>query len=505
MESIERSATEFFVQKIPTGFSPVSLEELQEAGLPEFLIRRIGQEVERSLADSLPLPESPWVDMETPRMQKAWDRFLQEALQEAEVPREELFDVIETAVSDCIQLLTQPRRLIPKKLFGHRQHLSEEQLEAQADRVVVYRELAQAPLKYMRRKNLDSLSYDQAVYVISRVDEKLSELWKPSDWVQMLDPLFELLQGEVEGELLNRFFQDKNRTDLARRFGGFLKVGPEQLEEMLQAPEEGRTVAGGIYVVSAADEGSEGQEERTVKWPPIETGRGSGIPKEEEEEPWSVMSSGQGSGITGEQASDDEISRPRLAEEAGSGEAGAGSPFSLQGSEGEAEEIPLYARFMQVESEEESGEAATGADQESEPAFPDSPAQDEIMHDLPDRQEFVEIVDDGDGHAGSSENGSGMFRYVDEMSSPEGRAKETSVGQPEELIDWLGESERFTHAIFRDSEESYRSALDELSRMSDWQEATRFIQGIFRQYGVDVFDDAAVDFTDRLHTWFLEK
>src|SRR5690554_2973548 len=98
MDNIERFVTEHFVQKIPAGTDPVTLKNLRSSGLPDFLIDRVVLEIERSLADSIPYPSSRWADVRSKGVQEAWMRFLEEANSQALLPRDHLFDVVETAV-----------------------------------------------------------------------------------------------------------------------------------------------------------------------------------------------------------------------------------------------------------------------------------------------------------------------------------------------------------------------------------------------------------------------
>lgn len=76
----------------------------------------------------------------------------------------------------------------------------------------------------------------------------------------------------------------------------------------------------------------------------------------------------------------------------------------------------------------------------------------------------------------------------------------------EDLIDWLkDDEERFTSHIFSGSEKAYEEALIDLNQLDNWKQASRFIEKeIFARNLVDMYDEEAVDFTDRLQAYFDE-
>ena len=76
-----------------------------------------------------------------------------------------------------------------------------------------------------------------------------------------------------------------------------------------------------------------------------------------------------------------------------------------------------------------------------------------------------------------------------------------------ELNEWLlDEKDRFIEGIFGDSEDAYEEALADIIEYEDWKSASRYIEKeIFTRNRIDVYDEIAVDFTDRLHSYFLEN
>ncbi|MEX0823134.1 MAG: hypothetical protein WD008_02030 [Balneolaceae bacterium] len=74
------------------------------------------------------------------------------------------------------------------------------------------------------------------------------------------------------------------------------------------------------------------------------------------------------------------------------------------------------------------------------------------------------------------------------------------------LKSWLEDDKsRFVYELFNKSEQTYEKALNDLVEFDDWKNASKYIENeIFVRNMIDVYDEVAVDFTDRLHTFFLE-
>jgi hypothetical protein len=91
---------------------------------------------------------------------------------------------------------------------------------------------------------------------------------------------------------------------------------------------------------------------------------------------------------------------------------------------------------------------------------------------------------------------------IDLTVDPEKEAQE----QASPLIKWMeSDRERFVRDIFSDSDDTFEEALFDIAALDDWKSATRYIEKeVFSRNLVDMYDEAAVDFTDRLHTYFME-
>lgn len=77
----------------------------------------------------------------------------------------------------------------------------------------------------------------------------------------------------------------------------------------------------------------------------------------------------------------------------------------------------------------------------------------------------------------------------------------------EDVADWMADaSDEFTREIFGGSETAYEEALAKIMEFNEWKQAARYIEReIFTRNRIDIYDEIAVDFTDRLHTFFIEN
>jgi hypothetical protein len=84
--------------------------------------------------------------------------------------------------------------------------------------------------------------------------------------------------------------------------------------------------------------------------------------------------------------------------------------------------------------------------------------------------------------------------------------QENEVETAEQLIGWLKiDEERFRSHIFSGSDKAYEEALIDLNQLDNWNQASRFNEKeIYARNLIDMYDEEAVDFTDRLQAYFDE-
>jgi hypothetical protein len=75
------------------------------------------------------------------------------------------------------------------------------------------------------------------------------------------------------------------------------------------------------------------------------------------------------------------------------------------------------------------------------------------------------------------------------------------------LSEWVGDEKgKFIEELFSNSETAYEKALVNIMAFEDWKSASKYIESeIFNRNRIDVYSEVAVDFTDRLHSYFMEQ
>lgn len=238
MERIVRHITQQLVNKLPERKDFFTPDELRDLKIPEFIVERIQVEMMRNLDDSVVPPYTEWADMNNETVRNAWEKFIDAILAESRMPKIYAQSVFETAVADTVEILIQPRHNIPEAIFGPDRALDLKTIEKRIRAVTVYKHLSSAVLRYMKRRNLQALTYEQCENIIDKVDEKLVEQYHPLNWTQLLSPLFELLDNSVDTNLLRLFFEDKGRNRIARKFDLLnSQVSKTEMIEVLSAPD----------------------------------------------------------------------------------------------------------------------------------------------------------------------------------------------------------------------------------------------------------------------------
>ncbi|MCC5935479.1 MAG: hypothetical protein JJU35_14625 [Balneolales bacterium] len=528
--------------------------DLAEAGYPDFLISRIRLELERNLRESIVPPESDWASMSAPDVRQAWGLFLDAINSEVRLPKSFARGVAESAVADLIDLLSGPRAHFPEYLFGNEDSLSAAEVNSRMRLMVVYPHLGLFLPRYMKKRGLSSVSAAQYGRLLTQLDERVCRGYSPLNWVQLLEPLFVLCGGEVEGELLARFFREKGLGEHARRLRDLPDpLDTQQLVELLSRP---------VYNYDEPDPASE--KTSPTKPAAVEASQpeGSGLKNEHlsaEPKP-SKKAAATGSIAAAAFAASASASRqtPQTAEEtaateqdlhpgpeatddheggASAGEEVASGEFTQknkstpankmpepEGTEptGEdTEEVPLYRRFAAAGEQEDDGHtsALPAHEEEAEAeAETEDEADENEVHQLPRFSSF-ERDDDDDDEVQLTEDAEEQEDDSDEPFIPlwqrlsiDNETEETDRqnapapdnARLEELFAFLLDDEkRFMKEIFEGDRIAYVNALERISGFDNWREAGKYLTNdIFRRYEIDMYKDVSIDFTDRLHKFF---
>lgn len=570
MEHTIQHITDRLVERLPEHDQYYRLDELKDLGFPLFIIHRIKVELERNLEESIVPPKTDWANMNTDRVQDAWHHFLSAIRAEARLPASYAHSVIETAVADVLEMLIQPRKNVPEVIFGTDKELGPGDLSDRLKAVVVYRHFVKLLDRYVEKKDLSALSKERCREIISKADARLTERYSPLNWAQMLEPLFNLLDEQVDTNLLRLFFEDKKMPRVARHFDLMdSKVNRAQLIEILSSPEllnlegyeddQSNLFPGQDLPVedekkketTSQQEFSGGEEsettgERESKDPgdddivsSFHKSRDKKMDTESDENPGDENDEGDLNTVFGIEAADEEsrdnykgaseanylndifTTRKESGEPESEGEEfeegeRTGEKIGQQEQaedQSEGEENEIRDVESTGEDEEEPFELKHTGDEEAEIDYPDFVK--EYKENTPMWQRFLDPGQEEDEE--KDEEDEERKPTSGEESVDEGYieepiidlTKEEEPGQEEADHLWNSledEKDRFVEEIFRGSERAFEEALEELSGFESWRGASRFIEKeIFKRNLVDMYSEAAVDFTDRLQTYFLEK
>lgn len=567
MQRIIQQITRQLIDKLPDNDQYYRLDELRSWGLPSFIVRRIKIELERNLAESMIIPKTDWANTQSDAVQDAWQQFVDAIRAEARLPASYAKTVIETSVADVLEILVQPRKNIPKIVFAGDGQLSQEEVRQRVKLIVVYQHFGQLIPRYMQKKELNQLSKERCGKVISNADEKLTERYSPLNWAQMLEPLFKLVDGEIDTNLLRLFFEDKKMPRVARKFDLMNKsLTRAELIEVLSSPElldfEGyEDEQSTLFEDQPETAGRETSELQTPVKPREDRDQ------EEAEEQTAMGVSETSQEITGSEDENKESDEAEAEQTLNSGFVQEDEKADDAANEDEA--------FGALNDVFDGQEEETKPDERQEPPEP----VDEKSHQVEEEQmaEPAEISDKGFGEQAENlndgENAKNEDSFKQEETDPEkmvaqsqdnGQENDSADADDEETPIWMrymsdeeieeykeqqeqeeqedqdkdeveegfiddpvidltnedasdkeienlreilqSDRELFVEEIFRGSDRAYDEAVEDIAAYGSWRDVSKYIEKeIFKRNLVDMYSEAAVDFTDRLQTYFLEK
>ena len=526
MDRIIRQITEHFVSQLPEGEEHYRIEELETYNFPTFLVRRIHIELQWNLDESMILPKTDWANTQSAAVQQSWQQFLHAIHAEVQLPSSYAKAVIETAVSDIVDMLIQPRKNIPDILFGGEDTLSASELSDRSDLLVVYVHFAQVLNSYMQRKNKEKLSRERCKEIIERIDKKVTNQYTPLQWAQMLDPIFTLIGPEIDSDLLRLFFEDRKMHRSARRFdmmdkmitrAEFIEVlsspnllnydGYEDDQSNLFLGEEDDKEA---ELVSDEKEGSEPSDEFSrAKENDDEHSSKTDLDETDSEGEFETVEAKE---AIEEPESDPERESEEEIEPKPDFEARPEKPADefdelAAKSEENDNSNSLNDIFSNNDGQQQEENVAEEQPFSAAAVETETPAEEQAEgEDSPIWMRFMEPVDSEE----SSDPEDESVEQQDDDYADEPVIDLTDDGaeqEIEELEQRLADKESyFIDELFDGSYRAYSKALEEIARENTWKDASNLIrQNIFERNMVNIYSEAAVDFTDRLHDYFIKK
>ncbi len=553
MERTVRHITEKLTAQLPRFREYYTPEDLQVLDIPAFITERVILEMHQNLSESVNPPETEWADMDGDSVRFAWKNFLEAIKAEVRMPASYAAPLLETAVADALELATQPRSAIPEILFGNDETLAVKDLKKRIRYITVGRPLAAALIRYMEKKSKTELKISECKKIIAQIDDKLIHSFNSLDWAKELEPLFVLAGPSVDTDMFRLYFEDKGRNKISRLFDQLSKsLNRTEFIEVMSSPDhllDDEEVAANAK--SNNSEAASGTESKTSKKAKEE--------KKEDEDDDSILNSfrkRRDEHPEEEVDSEKEIhSKFKLDKQEDKAEEKKGGKIEKLDAGESTREIrrdilkiddededpdklhsDLLSKWRAISGEDSNKNMTVKEKSESEVedlAETDRPDEDEDAgvesielynetddeEDVPiwraflereDLSRAIEDEDSSDSRAKSVE--AEKLQLADKLAdsffgSYDEDDEQNSEATAEELMKWISdERKRFVDGIFSGSEKAYEESLEDIALLDDWKSASRFIKDeVFNRNHIDIFDEVAVDFTDRLHTFFKER
>jgi hypothetical protein len=551
MERTVRHITEKLTAQLPRFREYYTPEDLQVLDIPHFITERVILEMHQNLSESVNPPETEWADMEGDSVRFAWKNFLEAIKAEVRMPASYAAPLLETAVADALELATQPRSAIPEILFGNDETLTVKELKKRIRYITVGRPLAAALIRYMEKKSKTELKISECKKIIAQIDDKLIHSFNSLDWAKELEPLFVLAGPSVDTDMFRVYFEDKGRKKISKLFDQLSKsLNRTEFIEVMSSPDhllDDEEVAADAK--SNNSEAASGTESKTSK----------NSKEDEDDDEDSILNSfrkRRDEHPEEEEDSEKEIhSKFKLDKKEDIAEKKKGGKIEKPDPMESTREI--RRDILKLDDEDEDPEklesdllskwrAISGDDTPKKKTVKeksDSEVEDLAETDRPDEDEdagveSIELYNETDDEEDvpiwrAFLEREDLSRVVEDEDSADSRAKsveaeklqladkladsffgsydeddeKNSEATAEELMKWISdERKRFVNGIFSGSEKAYEESLEDIALLDDWKSASRFIKDeVFNRNHIDIFDEVAVDFTDRLHTFFKER
>lgn len=502
MEQTIKHLTQLWLSKLPKSYKHIGVDELKRALLPMPLIHRIRREVIHSMRDSLKPPVSEWVDHTTPEFKAAWATFVSQNEAHIRIPKAQMDGVMQVSVSDLLESLVRPRAAIPAQLLRDKNKATLESLQIAKERIVANRHLPFAVVRYVEKNQLEELTKKECQMIVAEVDRRICAKYILSEWESALEPIFDLFGGEVEAKMIRLFFEDKEIQEAAAAF--------ESIDNALRAKDirpilrpiffpELRNVTASSYSREEPTRHEEAGEEQAGS-DPREAAREQQTPQSGAVR-MDATTPGEDEDVTAaishpaEIESEEEVFFSRQEDE--------DSEFTLADRFRKQEDQPSVAERFLIQPDPEPDEDAsevqalfdTFVEQEQEK----EQAQEQAQPPRPDTRGPSGGIPTGvTASPGSPPSATPTRSTIEDTSK--------APDHPPSLEEWLVlDRQRFIEVIFGGAESAYDLAIEDLESILDWKLASRYIEKeIFSRNMIDMFEETAIDFTDRLQSYFIE-
>jgi hypothetical protein len=533
------------------------LKDLLAAGFPSFIVERIRIEINEKIKNEFELKESDWVSTDEVLVEDAWSDFQHALFANSRIPKDKLYKITGEVITDIVKVYLEPRHHMADYIYKGDDELSYSDLVDRTEKLTIYKHFGRAIPLYMQKRGLKTLEKKRCKLLIHNLDANLVASYTAKEWAQVLELLFTLFGGKIDAKLIQLFFEDKGLYLTAKAFNEldeqitkerfveilsypdlldvklqekFREQFREELiaqknrfdepdeEEMEQIDEKEQRLLDSFFGDYTSDDPQlTDQESFNELFKTEQTDKS--IFEEFEETPDAEKISK--SIKDGKQT--DEIQKFRknlvtvLDQAAHSFKNLSREEIEEEGDKEEEDQAPI---------EDVSEEVAEEQDTESE--VNDEPEDEiDVLKELSDPDDSEEKkTDESDDAESGDEPMWRQFLRPDQMDVLMGGGKPESDEEllideealfeedPEDdneqtvpqLSDFLlGQEKLFINKVFGGKKKKYKSALKSIVEFDEWDKAADFLQEeVFGKNDVDMLSDPAVDFTDKLQSYFDE-
>jgi hypothetical protein len=423
---------------------------------------------------------SDWIDYEAQEVQGALSSMQDVLSRHARVPDGEWKSALQQATRYVTAYLFRPAPVLADFVFGKQaESLPLDRIRWRMQFFRSYSYLANAVNAYAERQSMSSFERDAFRRFLHQIDQRLTSDYSHDQWMDLLQPMLDLTQAatgtaEIPIQQIRPFFADKGHEMAVHRL------------DQLAADGQSRIGASGLYRVlkpeRTTDERAPEAEPLRSDSPTWDDDNVSSSSEPDGDEPtplWKRFQQGStapsGNGSSGDSASK-----------------GAGKPLWAQyrtaGRNRRAPSPDLRSPFS-------SGSGVTGTDEtgadapEAVPGFSPMPTD---AQDL-SRSPF------GNSAPGAEQTGSPASQ------SPPSDDKASIEALEQKVFGGSNPPQRgiFVRQLFGGDLENYHQVLRRLQHANSWSEASQIIaRDVFRAHKVNIYSDAAVQFTNAVENRF---
>ncbi|MDZ7805505.1 MAG: hypothetical protein U5K71_00145 [Gracilimonas sp.] len=214
------------------------LKDLLAAGFPSFIVERIRIEINEKIKNDYELKDSEWVSTDEVLVEDAWGDFHHALFANSRIPKEKLYKITGEVITDIVKVYLEPRHHMADYIYKGDDELSFKELVDRTEKLTIYKHFGRAIPLYMRKRGLQTLEKKRCKLLIHNLDANLVASYTAKEWAQVLELLFTLFGGRIDAKLIQLFFEDKGLYLTAKAFNELdEEITKERFVEILSYPD----------------------------------------------------------------------------------------------------------------------------------------------------------------------------------------------------------------------------------------------------------------------------